>query len=150
VLVATGAGAEVTAVGSLEWGASAGGRPMLRAATTPAPISTSSSSHHHERPPPPRGARATRRRPCATLAEYRPAMSPARAQGCYKRFTATCDAQPLDRTSLVGPSVSMPIQHGRLVLGRWQAVYFCEFDGPRQRTIQIQVIGERGSLGGES
>ena len=53
-------------------------------------------------------------------------------------------------TSLVGPSVSIPIQHGRLALGRWQAVYFCEFDGPRQRTIQVQVIGERGSRGGVS
>lgn len=53
-------------------------------------------------------------------------------------------------TSLVGPSVSIPIQHGRLALGRWQAVYLCEFDGPRQRTIQVQVIGERGSRGGVS
>jgi len=44
----------------------------------------------------------------------------------------------------------MPIQHGRLALGRWQAVYLCEFDGPRQRTIQVQVIGERGSRGGTS
>jgi len=47
-------------------------------------------------------------------------------------------------TSLVGPSVSIPIHSGRLVLGRWQAVYFCEFDGPRQRTMHVQVIGERG------
>jgi secondary thiamine-phosphate synthase enzyme len=54
-------------------------------------------------------------------------------------------------TSLVGPSVSIPIQNGRLALGRWQAVYFCEFDGPRQRTIQVQVIGEPGgSRGGTS
>ena len=55
-------------------------------------------------------------------------------------------------TSLVGPSVSIPIHHGKLVLGRWQAVYFCEFDGPRQRTIQVQVIGAGGggSRGGAS
>jgi secondary thiamine-phosphate synthase enzyme len=53
-------------------------------------------------------------------------------------------------SSLVGPSVSIPIEHGRLALGRWQAVYFCEFDGPRRRTIQVQVIGERGSRGGVS
>jgi secondary thiamine-phosphate synthase enzyme len=43
-------------------------------------------------------------------------------------------------TSLVGPSVTLPIAAGRLVLGRWQAVYFCEFDGPRQRTLHVQVI----------
>ena len=51
-------------------------------------------------------------------------------------------------SSLVGLSVSIPIQSGRLALGRWQAVYFCEFDGPRQRTIQVQVIGERGGSRG--
>ena len=44
-------------------------------------------------------------------------------------------------TSLVGPSVTLPVDGGRLVLGRWQAVFFCEFDGPRQRTLQVQVFG---------
>jgi secondary thiamine-phosphate synthase enzyme len=47
-------------------------------------------------------------------------------------------------TSLVGPSVAVPVQDGALVLGQWQAVYFCEFDGPRQRTVQVQVLGDRG------
>ena len=44
-------------------------------------------------------------------------------------------------TSLVGPSVTIPIQDGQMSLGQWQAVYFCEFDGPRQRTLRVQVIG---------
>jgi secondary thiamine-phosphate synthase enzyme len=44
-------------------------------------------------------------------------------------------------TSLVGPSVAMPVQHGLLVLGQWQAIYLCEFDGPRARTVQVQVLG---------
>ena len=44
-------------------------------------------------------------------------------------------------TSLVGPSVTLPIVDGALALGQWQAVYLCEFDGPRQRTLQIQLIG---------
>jgi secondary thiamine-phosphate synthase enzyme len=44
-------------------------------------------------------------------------------------------------TSLVGPSVTLVVDGGRLVLGRWQAVFVCEFDGPRQRTLQVQVIG---------
>jgi secondary thiamine-phosphate synthase enzyme len=43
--------------------------------------------------------------------------------------------------SLVGPSVSLPIQQGALALGQWQAIYLCEFDGPRQRTLSVQVIG---------
>ncbi len=46
-------------------------------------------------------------------------------------------------TSLVGPSVGIPVRLGGLVLGRWQAVYLCEFDGPRLRTVQVQVIGDR-------
>jgi len=48
-------------------------------------------------------------------------------------------------TSLVGPSVGVPVQRGALVLGRWQAVYLCEFDGPRLRTVQVQVIGDRAA-----
>jgi secondary thiamine-phosphate synthase enzyme len=47
-------------------------------------------------------------------------------------------------TSLVGPSVALPIQDGRLSLGQWQAIYLCEFDGPRRRTLQVQVVGDRG------
>jgi secondary thiamine-phosphate synthase enzyme len=44
-------------------------------------------------------------------------------------------------TSLVGPSVTLPIAAADLVLGQWQAIYLCEFDGPRQRTLHVQVIG---------
>ena len=35
------------------------------------------------------------------------------------------------KTTLVGPSLSVPVENGRLVLGRWQGLYLCEFDGPR-------------------
>jgi secondary thiamine-phosphate synthase enzyme len=48
-------------------------------------------------------------------------------------------------TSLIGPSVALPIQSGRLELGQWQAIYLCEFDGPRQRTLQIQVVADGGA-----
>jgi secondary thiamine-phosphate synthase enzyme len=43
--------------------------------------------------------------------------------------------------SLVGSSATVLIEHGDLVLGRWQGVYFCEFDGPRTRTVHVQVVG---------
>jgi secondary thiamine-phosphate synthase enzyme len=46
------------------------------------------------------------------------------------------------KASMVGSSVTVIVEGGRPLLGRWQAVYFCEFDGPRDRQIQIQVIGE--------
>jgi secondary thiamine-phosphate synthase enzyme len=45
------------------------------------------------------------------------------------------------KASLVGPSVTLVVSDGDLVLGRWQGVYFCEFDGPRSRTVAVQVVG---------
>ena len=44
------------------------------------------------------------------------------------------------KTSLVGNSVTVLIESGRLVLGRWQGIYFCEFDGPRTRQMQVKVV----------
>jgi secondary thiamine-phosphate synthase enzyme len=44
------------------------------------------------------------------------------------------------KASAMGSSVMVPIQGGKLVLGIWQDIYFCEFDGPRLRTYHIQVI----------
>ncbi len=46
------------------------------------------------------------------------------------------------KASLVGFSVTIPIQKGNCVLGTWQSVYFCEFDGPRNRTVSVTIIGE--------
>lgn len=42
---------------------------------------------------------------------------------------------------LVGTSEQIPIAEGRLLLGRWQAVFFCEFDGPRERRLYVTVVG---------
>jgi secondary thiamine-phosphate synthase enzyme len=42
--------------------------------------------------------------------------------------------------SLVGSSTMAFVENGKLVLGAWQAVYLCEFDGPRTRTVLIRVI----------
>lgn len=41
------------------------------------------------------------------------------------------------KSILTGASVNIPYQHGELMLGRWQAIFFCEYDGPRARSIQI-------------
>src|SRR5262245_12480161 len=41
------------------------------------------------------------------------------------------------KASLVGPSVTLLVDRGQLVLGRWQGVWFCEFDGPRTRTVHV-------------
>lgn len=41
------------------------------------------------------------------------------------------------RASLLGHSVTVPIEDGKIVLGTWQGIFFCEFDGPRQREVWI-------------
>ncbi len=45
------------------------------------------------------------------------------------------------KASLVGSSATVLIENGDLVLGTWQGVYFCEFDGPRTRTAMVQAVG---------
>ena len=42
--------------------------------------------------------------------------------------------------SVVGPSLVVPIRAGRLQLGTWQGVFFCEFDGPRTRQVWVQTL----------
>ncbi len=44
------------------------------------------------------------------------------------------------KSSLVGCNQLVPVAAGKLELGTWQAVWFCEFDGPRQRRVQVLAI----------
>ncbi|MHB8895854.1 MAG: secondary thiamine-phosphate synthase enzyme YjbQ [Candidatus Geothermincolia bacterium] len=44
------------------------------------------------------------------------------------------------KASLMGSSVTIPIHRGKLVLGTWQGIFLCEFDGPRTRQVQVQTI----------
>lgn len=48
------------------------------------------------------------------------------------------------KSSLVGVSLSIPIVNGGLLLGTWQSVFFCEFDGPRRRKVHVSVAGQAG------
>ena len=45
------------------------------------------------------------------------------------------------KASLLGSSVNVLVEAGRLQLGTWQAIYFCEFDGPRTRKVWVTVTG---------
>ncbi|MGI6220558.1 MAG: secondary thiamine-phosphate synthase enzyme YjbQ [Coriobacteriales bacterium] len=45
------------------------------------------------------------------------------------------------KSSVVGASETIPVENGRLALGTWQGIYFCEFDGPRVRRFHVQVVG---------
>jgi secondary thiamine-phosphate synthase enzyme len=47
------------------------------------------------------------------------------------------------KTSLVGTSQNVWIENGRLRLGRWQAIFFCEFDGPRNREVHLKIVSDR-------
>ena len=44
------------------------------------------------------------------------------------------------KSSLIGASQTVIIDEGSLVLGTWQGVYFCEFDGPRTRTVFVKIV----------
>ncbi|MDH7593362.1 MAG: secondary thiamine-phosphate synthase enzyme YjbQ [Methanomicrobiales archaeon] len=60
--------------------------------------------------------------------------------GDYRHAEGNSDAHI--KASLVGSSLMVPIIDGRLALGTWQALYFCEFDGPRHRHLLIGTAGE--------
>jgi secondary thiamine-phosphate synthase enzyme len=49
------------------------------------------------------------------------------------------------KASLVGSSATVLLERGELVLGRWQGIFFCEFDGPRNRKVHVQVLAASGA-----
>ncbi len=61
-------------------------------------------------------------------------------QGFYRHGEGNSAAHV--KSSLVGCSQTLLVADGQLVLGTWQGVYFCEFDGPRTRKALIRVTGE--------
>ena len=47
------------------------------------------------------------------------------------------------KTALVGASQCVMIENGKLEIGRWQGIFFCEFDGPRSREIRVKIVPDR-------
>ncbi len=45
------------------------------------------------------------------------------------------------KSSCMGCSAMVPVEQGKLALGTWQGIYFCEFDGPRRRKFTVKVMG---------
>ena len=60
------------------------------------------------------------------------------AHGPYRHSEGNSDSHV--KSILVGASVTVPVEGGKLALGRWQGVFFCEFDGPRERKLNVQVV----------
>lgn len=60
------------------------------------------------------------------------------ARGRFHHAEGNSDAHA--KTALVGTSVTLAIHRGDLLLGTWQGVYLCEFDGPRRRTVNVKIM----------
>jgi secondary thiamine-phosphate synthase enzyme len=84
----------------------------------------------------------------AALARLVPPGSPAEAASAragakkenndYRHAEGNSDSHI--KTSLVGSSATIFISNGQLELGRWQGIFFCEFDGPRSRRLRVKIV----------
>lgn len=74
----------------------------------------------------------------AALTAHLIAMVPHRAAD----VSAATNVDAHVKSSLIGASLPLIVDGGRPVLGTWQAIFFCEFDGPRSRRLLVKVVGE--------
>ena len=58
--------------------------------------------------------------------------------GSYKHLEGNADAHI--KSILTGVSLSVEIERGELQLGRWQGIFFCEYDGPRSREVRLRIL----------
>ncbi len=56
----------------------------------------------------------------------------------YEHLEGNADAHA--KAALVGSSTTVFVEGGRLGLGTWQGIFFCEFDGPRQRRVRVKIV----------
>lgn len=61
--------------------------------------------------------------------------------GDYRHLEGNSDAHI--KASLVGNSLTLIVREGKLLLGTWQRIFFCEFDGPRTRNIIVKVAEDK-------
>ncbi len=66
-------------------------------------------------------------------------------RGPYRHGEGNSDAHI--KSTLVGVSQVLPVERGKLVLGTWQSIFFCEFDGPRSRRLHVQLVSHGEALG---
>ena len=66
------------------------------------------------------------------------AVSPDRAEFRHAEGNSAAHT----KTSLVGPSITIIVSGGKLLLGTWQGIWFNEYDGPRTRKVHVRVLGE--------
>jgi len=63
-------------------------------------------------------------------------------EGPYRHLEGNSPAHI--KGSLIGCSQTVFVESGKLVLGTWQGIFFCEFDGPRSRKVYVRVAGDEG------
>ncbi len=62
-------------------------------------------------------------------------------EAAYRHMEGNSDSHM--KSSLFSPSLSLIYEDGKLLMGIWQAVYFCEFDGPRNRNVYVKIIEDK-------
>lgn len=60
------------------------------------------------------------------------------ASGNYRHAEGNADSHI--KAAIAGSTVTVFIENGKLALGRWQAIFFCEFDGPRRREVRVKIV----------
>jgi secondary thiamine-phosphate synthase enzyme len=61
-------------------------------------------------------------------------------QEAYRHLEGNAPAHV--KAALIGPALIVPVSGGRLLLGTWQGIFFCEFDGPRSRRMHVKVVAD--------
>jgi len=72
------------------------------------------------------------------IAEFLNGLAPSKAD--YHHNDGNCDSHL--KATLLGATRTLLIENRRLLLGRWQGVYFCEFDGPRRRDLHVKLVSD--------
>lgn len=76
------------------------------------------------------------------LRDYQRLLGLVREGAGYEHDRIDSNAHAHLRAVLLGGSVAVPVIEGRMALGTWQRIFFAELDGPRQRRLVVQVMGE--------
>ena len=63
-------------------------------------------------------------------------------RGSWRHDKLDGNADSHIKSAILGPSETVPIKDGRLLLGRWQSVMLAELDGPRQRKVVVTILGD--------
>ncbi len=63
-------------------------------------------------------------------------------EGVWRHDKLDGNAAAHIKAAIVGPSETIPIEEGKLVLGTWQDIFLCAFDGPKDRRVRVTILGK--------